>query len=48
MPDLDNDVADGFYSPEGKGISDERQRRNAALAQLTVNSGASEGKVSDC
>lgn len=39
MSDRDDD---GFMSPEGKGMSEEEQRRKAALAQLTVDSGAAE------
>ena len=34
MPDRDDG---GFISPEGKGMSEEEQRRKAALAQLTVD-----------
>ena len=33
---LDRDD-DGYNSPEGNGISEEGQRRKAALAQLTVD-----------
>ena len=36
MSDCDDD---GFNSPEGKGISDEGQRRKAEFAQLTVEGG---------
>ena len=39
MSDRDDD---GYNSPEGKGLSEEGQRRKAALAQLTVDGGAAE------
>ena len=39
MSDRDDD---GFNSPEGKGKSDEGQRRKAAPSQLTVEGGALE------
>jgi hypothetical protein len=39
MSDRDDD---GYNSPEGKEISEEVQRRKAALAQLTVDGGAAE------
>ena len=32
----------GYNSPEGKGSSEEEQRRKAALAQLTVDGGSEE------
>ena len=40
MSDRDDD--DGYNSPEGKGSSEEEQRRKAALAQLTVDGGSEE------
>ena len=39
MSDRDDD---GYNSPEGKGSSEEEQRRKAALAQLTVDGGLDE------
>ena len=33
----------GFISPEGKGMSEEEQRRKAALAQLTVDNSDESG-----
>ena len=39
MSDRDDD---GYNSPEGKGSSEEEQRRKAALAQLTVDGGSDE------
>ena len=36
---MSNRDDDGYNSPEGKEISDEVQRRKAALAQLTVDGG---------
>ena len=39
MSDRDDD---GYNSPEGKEISEEAQRRKAALAQLTVDGSAAE------
>ena len=39
MSDRDDD---GYNSPEGKEMSEEGQRRKAALAQLTVDGGAAE------
>ena len=39
---MSNRDDDGYNSPEGKEISDEVQRRKAALAQLTVDGSAAE------
>ena len=39
MSDRDDD---GHNSPEGKGLSEEGQRRKSALAQLTVDGGSDE------
>ena len=39
---MSNRDDDGYNSPEGKEISEEVQRRKAALAQLTVDGGAAE------
>ena len=39
MSDRDDD---GYNSPEGKGSLEEEQRRQAALAQLTVDGGSDE------
>ena len=39
MSDRDDD---GYNSPEGKEVSEEAQRRKAALAKLTVDGGAAE------
>ena len=39
---MSNRDDDGYNSPEGKEMSEEGQRRKAALAQLTVDGGAAE------
>ena len=41
-PEMSDRDDGGYNSPEGKEISEEVQRRKAALAQLTVDGGAAE------